>query len=160
MTYDFDDPRRFGACGQGMTVDVVSPSAATGRPAGMPRTHDERFQPVPPARQAQVLARVSRAPRRRKRPVTHMTYVIGIEAAPFVKIGYTGGRPEVRLRALQTGQPMQLSLLWSCSGDYEAALHTRFAAYRHRGEWFDLSSLGDPVEVVAAAVEEIRDGQR
>lgn len=51
---------------------------------------------------------------------------------------------------------MQLFLLWSCEGDYEADLHVHFDAYHHRGEWFDLTPLGDPIEVVKAAVEEIK----
>lgn len=50
---------------------------------------------------------------------------------------------------------MALHLLCFVRGDYEAALHSHFDAYRVRGEWFDLSSLGDPVAVVQAAVNEI-----
>lgn len=86
-------------------------------------------------------------------PATVHTYVIGAEGSPLVKIGRTTGRPEQRLAALQTGQPSTLSLLWHCEGDHETALHRKFAAHRVRGEWFDLTPLGDPAEVVRAATD-------
>jgi hypothetical protein len=92
---------------------------------------------------------------RDRRRDTHSTYLVGIDGLPFVKIGRTTWNPKDRLKGLQTGQPMDLHLLWSVAGDYEHDLHRRFAKYRVRGEWFDLSSLGDPVEVVTAAVAEI-----
>lgn len=84
-------------------------------------------------------------------PVEH-TYLIGAEGSPLVKIGYATN-PKKRLASLQTGQPMQLTLLWSHPVDHEAALHERFAEYRVRGEWFDLTPLGDPVAAVQSAVE-------
>jgi hypothetical protein len=58
---------------------------------------------------------------------------------------------------LQTGSPLPLALLWSCPGglSLEAALHRRFATFRAQGEWFDLTSLGDPVQVIRDAVEEL-----
>lgn len=56
---------------------------------------------------------------------------------------------------LQTGQPVTLNLAWTIDGVYERELHQKFAAYRVRGEWFDLSALGDPVAAVEAAVAEI-----
>lgn len=83
------------------------------------------------------------------------TYLLGIEGSPLVKIGHTTVSPKARMAALQTGQPMQLSLLWSCEGNFEADLHVHFAPYRVRGEWFDLTSLGDAIDVVKAAVGEI-----
>ncbi|WP_406123018.1 GIY-YIG nuclease family protein [Streptomyces canus] len=86
----------------------------------------------------------------------YSTYLIGIDGLPFVKIGHTTSSPEARIKSLQTGQPMNLHLLWSVAGDYELDLHCRFANYRVRGEWFDLSSLGDPVAVMEAAVKEIK----
>ena len=72
-----------------------------------------------------------------------------------MKIGHTTQSPEKRLKSLQTGQPMSLRLLWKVTGDFESALHVHFAAYRVRGEWFDLTPLGDPIDVVKAAVGEI-----
>jgi hypothetical protein len=124
---------------------------------------DERFPLLPPHREVAALRRIAlsapvREPvkRRKHRPATPCTYLIGIENSQLVKIGYTGGDPKRRLAELQTGQPMQMSLLWSCVGNYEADLHVRFDPYHHRGEWFDLSPLGDPVETVQAAVQELK----
>ncbi|MFE5523459.1 GIY-YIG nuclease family protein [Streptomyces virginiae] len=84
------------------------------------------------------------------------TYVIGMEGSPLVKIG-TAANPNSRLATLQTGQPAPLSLLWTCEGDraLEKAVHVRLAAYRTRGEWFDLTALGDPVDAVRAAVKAV-----
>lgn len=83
------------------------------------------------------------------------TYLVAADGTHLVKVG--GGRnPKQRLRELQTGQPMDLFLMWSVPGDYEHALHARFAQYRFRGEWFDLRELGDPVTVVTDAINEIK----
>lgn len=86
------------------------------------------------------------------------TYVIAADGLGLVKIGITND-PENRVKVLQTGQPMELHLLWSVEGAYEVALHKRFEEYRTRGEWFDLRPLGDPVEVVTAAINEILDSE-
>ncbi|WP_435844243.1 GIY-YIG nuclease family protein [Streptomyces griseoluteus] len=84
--------------------------------------------------------------------------MVGAAGSSAVKIG-TSADPEGRLRSLQTGQPVELSLLWTCDGDYERALHARFAEYRIRGEWFDLTPLGDDqVETVGRALAELRKG--
>ncbi|MFI6560365.1 GIY-YIG nuclease family protein [Streptomyces sp. NPDC050534] len=82
------------------------------------------------------------------------TYLIGADGTHLVKIGIAKD-PMRRLKELQTGQPMALHLLWSAVGDYERDLHIHFAAHRIRGEWFDLSAVGDPIDVVKAAVGEI-----
>lgn len=83
------------------------------------------------------------------------TYLVMADGSHLVKIGIAKD-PRRRLQVLQTGQPMDLYLMWSVEGDYEHALHERFAKYRHRGEWFDLSELGDPVTVVTDAINEIK----
>ncbi|MFJ7242371.1 GIY-YIG nuclease family protein [Streptomyces olivaceus] len=117
----------------------------------MQPNQDDRFPILPGDREARVRARWLKKPGgRERRNATPTTYLIGIEGAPYVKIGYTGGDPRRRLKELQTGQPMQLTLLWSCPGDYEADLHARFAAFRHRGEWFHIPQ--DPVGAVSAVV--------
>lgn len=82
------------------------------------------------------------------------TYLIAADGTHLVKIGLAKD-PTRRLRELQTGQPMGLHLLWSIAEDYEHDLHVHFAAYRVRGEWFDLTPLGDPIDVVKTAVGEI-----
>lgn len=124
---------------------------------------DERFPPLSPERQREVLERAQREHSERmkkqeaaRKPKTANTYLIGAEGSPLVKIGFTSGKPKSRMSSLQTGIPMKLSLLWSIEGDYEGDLHGRFDAYRVIGEWFDLTPLGDPVEVVSSAVAEIQ----
>jgi len=87
-------------------------------------------------------------------PDSSHTYLIGIKGSGLVKIGWAKD-PKKRLALLQIGHPMVLSLLWVTKGPYERALHRRFAGHRVRGEWFDFTPLGDPVEVVEAAVAEI-----
>lgn len=79
-----------------------------------------------------------------------MIYLIGPEESPVVKIGYTTNDPTSRIGQLQTGNPERLVLRWAGEGDeaLERHLHAVFTDYRVRGEWFDLSPLGDPVEAV------------
>jgi hypothetical protein len=136
------------------------------------RPFDERFPPTGPLSQvmnrgrARVVARIPQPAKRprswRKTPERSEsfgdahTYVIAADGLGLVKIGIANN-PEARRRFLQTGQPMDLHLLWSVEGAYEVALHKRFEEYRTRGEWFDLRPLGDPVEVVTAAINEILD---
>ncbi|MDH6130626.1 GIY-YIG nuclease family protein [Kitasatospora sp. GP82] len=71
-----------------------------------------------------------------------------------MKIGFTSLDPKKRLSTLQVGQSVVLSLLGTWSGNHENALHRHFAEHRVRGEWFDLTPLGDPVEVVQAALDD------
>lgn len=84
-------------------------------------------------------------------------YVIGGDGLPYVKIG-TSTDPQRRIRQLQTGLPFTLSVLWSCEMDQylERDLHEVFSDFRVRGEWFDLTSFGDPVEAVQRAVQTAR----
>ena len=95
-----------------------------------------------------------RRPKQKATTTTAHTYLVAADGTHLVKIGIAKD-PVRRLKELQTGQPMQLHLLWSVAGNYENDLHVHFAAYRVRGEWFDLTSLGDPIDVVKAAVGEI-----
>ena len=55
-----------------------------------------------------------------------------------VKIGYTSGMPEDRLKQLQTGNSDKLSLLTSMRGSRieELKIHTALNPYRLIGEWF------------------------
>lgn len=79
-------------------------------------------------------------------------YFIQSEDNKAIKIGYTAGRPEERLRSLQTGQPHKLNLLCTMPGDrqYEKSLHRRFHKYRLGGEWFK------PHPDVLALISEIK----
>lgn len=87
------------------------------------------------------------------------TYLIGAEGSDLVKIGFAKD-PDKRVMFLQTGSPARLSLLWAKPGSYEAALHAEFWEFQAHGEWFNLTPLGDPVEVVTAAVARIEDAQQ
>jgi hypothetical protein len=85
-------------------------------------------------------------------PRRYRTYLLGMEGSKLTKIGRTTDSLKARMVSLQTGQPAQLRPLLEVDGDYEDALHTRFADHRGRGEWFDLTPLGDPVTVVVEAL--------
>ncbi|MFI6530765.1 GIY-YIG nuclease family protein [Streptomyces uncialis] len=86
--------------------------------------------------------------------VVSSVYAVGAERLASVKIG-TSASPQQRVSQLQTGLPVTLSILAVFPGGtrLERALHEYFSAYRTRGEWFDFTPLGDPVEVVRSAVE-------
>ncbi|MFH9195530.1 GIY-YIG nuclease family protein [Streptomyces globisporus] len=60
-----------------------------------------------------------------------------------------------RVSQLQTSHHARLLPLLDVEGDYERALHEQFASYRLRGEWSDLTPLGDPVTVIIAALAEL-----
>ncbi|MFF9624248.1 GIY-YIG nuclease family protein [Streptomyces griseosporeus] len=118
---------------------------------GIPFPAPVRVDPKP----VRTFARLPRSPQWRAASGTPHTYLVTAEGSHLVKIGIAKD-PMRRLRELQTGQPMDSFLMWSVEGDYEHALHERFAKYRHRGEWFDLRELGDPVNVVTAAINEMK----
>jgi hypothetical protein len=65
-------------------------------------------------------------------------YVAGFDR--FVKIGFTGQSVAERIRTLSTGSPLPITVHFTLPGSVldERALHDRFAAYRLRGEWFEL----------------------
>jgi hypothetical protein len=69
-----------------------------------------------------------------------MIYFIRDEETLRIKIGFTAGDGEDRLRDLQTGCPGRLVLLFQMEGSKqeEKAWHQRFASarVRDRGEWF------------------------
>jgi hypothetical protein len=62
-------------------------------------------------------------------------YIVAVQQ--YVKIGFTGN-VGMRAAILQTSSPFEVTVIASFTGtmDDEAALHARFAQYRHRGEWF------------------------
>jgi hypothetical protein len=70
--------------------------------------------------------------------VNNKLFVYFIEGAGLVKIGRSVC-PNERLKFLQRGSPVQLTLLAvieEANGRREAQLHRKFASYRKHGEWF------------------------
>lgn len=99
-----------------------------------------------------------------------------------VKIGYTSGDPNARLRNLQCGSPLPLGIYTAFDGDKatERRFHDTFAPLRLHGEWFAMKgklrdfllclydeaierrpakwvSVFEAVEMVILASEPIRD---
>lgn len=69
-------------------------------------------------------------------------YVMVNRRNGYHKIGFTSSKPEYREKTLQAEEP-EIDLLFACWADFgaEADLHERFAKFRVRGEWFNLSPL-------------------
>ena len=67
-----------------------------------------------------------------------MGRVYFIRCNEYVKIGVTCLPPDDRLKALQIGNPYELSIELLVDGghDVEGELHDMFSAARVRGEWF------------------------
>ena len=58
-----------------------------------------------------------------------------------VKIGYTSGKPEKRMRDLRVAMFAELELVGFIEGDraLEKSLHRQFKEHKIRGEWFDFA---------------------
>lgn len=69
-------------------------------------------------------------------------YVYLIRCHSFVKIGFTTSNPSLRLNAMQTGCPYELSLLKYWLSDdcvrLESRLHAQFSRFNERLEWFQI----------------------
>lgn len=85
-----------------------------------------------------------------------VVYVIGQPGSRIAKIGTTSNL-RARLRALQTGHPFRLEVLWSCPGGrrLESWLHKGLAPRRLEGEWFDFDEY-DPARLVEDGVRRAR----
>lgn len=70
-----------------------------------------------------------------------MIYFIQSGQRPYVKIGYCGDDPRVRMACLQVGSVEELSLVGHVEGDpnEEREWHRRFDYLRVRGEWFEFT---------------------
>lgn len=79
-----------------------------------------------------------------------VVYVIGQRRSSIAKVGTTSNL-RARLRAIQTGHPFRLEVLWYCRGGrrLESWLHENLAPRRLQGEWFDFDGL-NPVHIVRA----------
>lgn len=84
-----------------------------------------------------------------------MVYFLRDETTRRIKIGYTAGNGESRLKDLQTGSSGVLTLLAEMPGEKcdEKALHTRFAEHRVQGEWFA------PVPEILLLIEETKNAR-
>jgi hypothetical protein len=92
--------------------------------------------------------------------VAGRVYFIEAVGTGTVKIGYTEGDPEDRLKQLQTGCPNQLRVAAWMAGrqEDEAELHKLFARHRVNGEWFNLSpELTTAIFLVRWVLPEIMD---
>src|SRR4249919_1153673 len=67
-------------------------------------------------------------------------YYIACPTTFRVKIGFTRGSPNARLKNLQTGSATPLTLIAVERGTIhdEAALHAKYAEHRLHGEWFTM----------------------
>lgn len=76
--------------------------------------------------------------------------VVGYPYVTHVKIGYTKGDPEKRVRSLQTGCPYPIKLLGYVFGNIhrEQELHDVLKSARSFGEWFEYT------ERVASVIDE------
>lgn len=79
-------------------------------------------------------------PRRPARRQADVRWVYFIVAGEWVKIG-SSNHPTRRMSELQTGAQIDAEFMVAVRGTRrdEAQLHHRLAAYRSRGEWFELS---------------------
>lgn len=68
-----------------------------------------------------------------------MIYLVKAEGTNLYKIGYTDGKTEKRVKAMQTGCPHKLSIIEEAFGDIdkEKLLHNTFSKQRKQGEWFE-----------------------
>lgn len=82
--------------------------------------------------------RIITTPKTDKNAATDSVYYIQCEG--FVKIGYTTGEIKWRMESLRLGNPFPLTLLWAEPGgiDIEKEAHSRWAKFKHRGEWYRL----------------------
>lgn len=85
-----------------------------------------------------------------------VVYVIGQPHSAVVKIGVTGN-VRSRLKAIQTGSPVPLKVLWwhPANRELESQLHEEFRYCRLEGEWFDFG-VEEPVDCVQMTVQTLR----
>ena len=69
-------------------------------------------------------------------------YIVRAVGTNYYKIGHTSRPIRHRLSELQNGNPLDLVLVasWSADEEAEREMHSLFAPYHTRGEWFELSA--------------------
>jgi hypothetical protein len=107
------------------------------------------------------LREANAAPSRPGRPAGGSVYFIQGAGGGCIKIGFTGGHPELRRRDLQTGSPIELKIIHhvKASRNDEAWAHHYFRNSHSHGEWFWPSR--DLMEFIASGVtiSALRHGQ-
>lgn len=77
---------------------------------------------------------------RHGKPIWERGYVYFIRGSDKVKIGFTSDKPVKRIKSLQTGSPVKLSLIGYIFDDnacqLETELHHNFEKYHSHGEWY------------------------
>ena len=86
------------------------------------------------------------------RPTGGTVYFMQGAGGGCIKIGFTGGHPELRRRDLQTGSPIDLKIIHHVKGSRndEAWAHHHFRNSHSHGEWFWPSR--DLMEFIASGV--------
>lgn len=75
--------------------------------------------------------------RERRKPADESGFLYIAKNGEFFKIGFSKN-PDVRMRELQTGNPLEVKLIGTVQGSrqLEKAWHVKFSKRRIRGEWF------------------------
>lgn len=87
--------------------------------------------------------------------------IYAIACGHYVKVGMTYGPVEERMKSLQAANPIQMSIMFEAvvdeqqigatTGQVEYAIHQKLAAFKVRGEWFQI----DRSQVISAILEVI-----
>ena len=83
-----------------------------------------------------------------------IVYFLQQDIDGLIKIGYTSGDINIRIKQFETGNPNQLKLLLVLEGglELEKKLHERFHEFHERGEWFrPENELNDFIENVGGS---------
>lgn len=100
-----------------------------------------------PARMAQPAPKPVQEPQPAQGPVIYFA-----RCGEYIKIGFTRGKPQQRLKGLSTANPLPVELVATAPGgqDLERELHQRFSAFHWSGEWFVFS---DQIREYIASLE-------
>jgi len=87
--------------------------------------------------------------------------IYAIACGSYVKVGMTYDSVKERMKSLQTANPIQMSIMFEAAvdeqqlgattGQVEYAIHQKLAAFKVRGEWFQI----DRSQVISAILEVI-----
>jgi hypothetical protein len=87
--------------------------------------------------------------------------IYAIACGPYVKVGMTHGSVKERMKSLQAGNPVQMSIMFEAvvdeqqlsatTGQVEYAIHKKLDSFKVRGEWFQIERS----QVISAILEVI-----